>query len=189
MILLYRGKSFISWRIRMATLSRISHAAWLKTTYDMRSEIRTASANKNDWADLTEDIIDLGVIEAWHKGGVRETFSLRDGHKKGTIIDVYDLPSLDEQTFGAMEWSMRKQVGDGYWFKGIFYARTNKFMENEPPQDKLGNIKKWFCSHIIEYKLRTYDHPTTDETIPPHGVWPGSLQRSVRTRYLGSIKI
>ena len=185
MILLYRGKSFVSWRIKCATLSPYSHAAWLKTDADTRAGLRDmAHHHRKEWAQLNDDIVDLGCIEAWHKGqGVRETDSLREGHKKGTVIDIFDPIGVDEFKFDLIREHLRTRDGDSYWFAGILWARTNRFNKHDAPDGK------WFCSHLIEAALRFVDCPTTDPRIPAHGVWPGSFERSVLTSYLGSVTI
>ena len=184
MILLYRGKSFISWRIRCATLSPYSHAAWLETTEAERVLLRENCHDKTVWPSLNDSIVDFGCIEAWHKGdGVRETDSLRDGHKAGTVIDIFDPIGMHEWKFDLMAEHLRGRVGDDYWFKGILWARTNRFNKHAAPDGK------WFCSHLIEDAMRYLDCPTTDPRIPAHGVWPGSFERSVLTHYLGSVTL
>lgn len=188
MLLLYRGKSFVSWRIKAITLSRYSHAAWLKASHPLRTAIRQA-----DWTGCVDEhliraILDAGCIEAWHKGGVRETDSLTDGHKGGTVIDVYDFFDMPDCVFDLITEDLHELKGCGYWFGGIFAARFNRFFDVEPPM-KDGVITDWFCSHAIEDRLRGRSYPTTDRDVPAHGVWPGSLARSVKTKYLFSITL
>jgi hypothetical protein len=184
MILLYRGKSFVSWRIKLATLSPYSHAAWLKSSDDDRRGLRDLSHHhREQWNDVAKDIIGLGCIEAWHIGGVRETDSLRSGHKSGTIIDIFDPVGVEEFKFSMVEDRLRSRVGESYWFSGILWARLNKYRDKEAPEGE------WFCSHLIEEALRFYECPTTDTRVPAHGVWPGCFERSVLTSYLGSVKV
>jgi len=184
-ILLYQGRSFISWRIKMATLSPYSHAAWLKTSAEDRRGLRDmAHHHREHWADLAEDIIQLGCIEAWHKGGVRETDSLRAGHKKGTVVDVFDTVGVEDWKYPLIEQRLRTRTGDSYWFSGILWARLNRYRKQ-----KEAPAGEWFCSHLIEESLRFYDCATTDPRVPAFGVWPGSFERSVMTSYLGSVTL
>lgn len=185
MILLYKGTSFVSWRIRMATLSPYSHQAWLKTSRHLRVAIRrdpTSDAIKHA-------IISAGCIEAWEGVGVRESDNLRTGHNGGTQIDVYDLPTMEEFKFGLVEDYLRRQIGKPYWYRGILLARLNLFRGKEPPRDDSGAVSKYFCSMLGEDSLRYVGHPTTDPQCPIHGVWPGKTADSVRTKYLCSVTI
>jgi len=190
MILAYRGKSFVSWRIRMTTLSEYSHVSWLKTTDIMRAAIRCAQRGLLT-PDVQRAITMAGCVEAWHVGGVRETANLREGHSKGTVIDIYDLPQMEEFKFSLMDSAMREEVGKGYWFKGILAARINRFTKIEPPTDAEGHISKWFCSHLLEDKLRGLDCGTVDLRRPSHGVWPGMMADAPDsiTRYVGSVTL
>jgi hypothetical protein len=186
MILLYRGKSFVSWRIKLATLSQYSHAAWLKSTTELRRLVRMWT----DSAEAQKAILEAGCLEAWHSGpGVRETKSLYEGHTKGTVIDVFDIPELPEFKFDLVTDLMRCELGDEYWFGGILRARFNQFLGGQPPCDQYGEICKWFCSMIIEDKLRRVDFPTCSLRRPAWGVWPGMFETSVHTNYLCSVKI
>jgi hypothetical protein len=185
MILLYKGKSFVSWRIRMATLSEYSHQAWLKTTQTLRDMIRI-DPNSDVVKRL---IIEAGCIEAWEGVGVRETYSLKAGHTSGTEIDVYDLPEMDELKFKLIEDYMRQQLGKPYWYRGILYARFNLFRGKEPPTDAEGHISTYFCSMLGEDALRFVDWPTVDLRCPIHGVWPGKTGDSVMTKYLCTVTI
>lgn len=190
MILLYKGKSFISWRIKMATLSLYSHAAWLKTTPALREHIRQAAFTGKISDDIKLAVINAGCIEAWHVGkGVRETFSLREGHTEGTEIDVYDIPGLDEFKFSLVEQRLRRELGKPYWFRGILYARFNTFFKHKPELDENKEPKEWFCSMLAEDALRDVDFPLVNTRIPTWGVWPGSLGASVHTNYCFSVKI
>jgi hypothetical protein len=184
MLLLYRGKSFVSWRIKLVTLSVYSHAAWLKTAADDRAGLREmAHFHRSAWPGIAEDIIGLGCLEAWHKGGVRETNNLRVGHKPGTVIDIFDPVGVEEFKFPMVEDRLRSRVGESYWFSGVLWARLNRYRSKDAPEGE------WFCSHLIEDTLRFYGCPTVDERIPAHGVWPGCFERSVLTSYLGSVRV
>ncbi len=183
-MLLYRGKSLLSWRIKLATLSKESHAAWLKTTEQDRAMIRLLDFNDKGVAGWIKS---LGCLEAWHKGGVRESANLADDHKKGTPIDVYDVPSIEEWKYELIEKAIRNEVGDGYWFGGILAARLNRWDAISPPVDQHGDISKWFCSHLLEHKLREYGCGLVSTRRPDHSVWPGMFAASTRTVYLGTL--
>lgn len=186
MILLYRGKSFVSWRIKLATLSPYSHAAWLRTSPKMRRLIRACPESQ----EAQRAILGAGCLEAWHVGpGVRETDALRVGHTEGTVIDVFDLPEMEDFKFDLVTDLMRCELGDEYWFGGILRARFNAFLNGQPPRDKSGEISKWFCSMIIEDKLRRVGFPTCSMRRPAWGVWPGMFETSVHTQYLCSVTI
>jgi len=169
----------------MSTLSPYSHAAWLNTTAEERAALRDmAHYHPKEWPSLNDDIVDLGCIEAWHIGkGVRETDSLRAGHKKGTVIDIFDPVGVEEFKFDLVRDHLRTRLGDSYWFSGILWARLNRYRKVSPPDGE------WFCSHLIEDALRFVGCPTIDERIPAHGVWPGSFEGSVMTSYLGSVTL
>jgi hypothetical protein len=187
MLLLYRGKSFVSWRVKAATLSQYSHESLLKTTQCLRDAIRACNGSLPD--DLQRCIINAGCLEAWHIGGVRETQSLYEGHKRGTVIDIYDLPEMEDFKWAIMEQVFRAEKGKDYWFGGILYARLNTWASKEPPMDEHGNIRKWFCSMLGEHARRFVDFPTVDLRCPIHGVWPGKTADSTRTRYVGSVTL
>jgi hypothetical protein len=187
MILLYRGKSFVSWRVKMATLSQFSHESLLKATAAMRAAIRISNGRLSP--ELKRAIINAGCLEAWHVGGVRETDTLRDGHKLGTVVDIYDLPGLPEFKWAIMEEVFRGEKGKPYWLRGIAAARFNTWEYREPPTDAHGNITKWFCSMLGEHSRRFVDFPTVDERCPVHGVWPGKTADSPLTKYVGSVTI
>ena len=189
MILAYKGTSWISRYIKFCTLGRYSHVAWLKTTPTLRNMIRNASKTELGAQLVEKTIIRAGCIEAWHKDGVAERSSLTEGHKSGTVIDVYDLPGF-EWWYQVTDW-MRSQVGKEYWLKGVLLARLNRHFEIEPPVDESGAISKYFCSHLIETGLRLYGYPTVDTDVPPWGVWPDSMPRAVSTvtKYLLTIKL
>jgi hypothetical protein len=120
---------------------------------------------------------------------VRETNSLHEGHTPGTVIDVFDLPEMEDFKFDLVADLMRCEKGDEYWFGGILRARFNAFLNGEPPRDQNGDICKWFCSMIIEDKLRRADFPTCSLRRPSWGVWPGMFETSVHTKYLCSVTI
>lgn len=187
MILLYDGKSFVSWRIKMATLSDRSHASWLKTTSELRAMIRIDHESDR----VKEAIINAGCIETWQGVGARETYSLREGHMPGTRIDVYDLPEMEEFKFSLVESHLRQYAEQKlpYWYKGILYARFNTYLKHEPPCDETGHLTASFCSMMVEDGVRSVDFPTIDPRRPVHGIWPGMLADSIRTKYMTTVII
>ena len=114
-ILLYRGKSLISKLIRWQTRSIYSHASIY--------------------------IEGEGNIEAWHIGGVRMKDSYCDGHKSGTIIDVFSVDLSDEEIEKIVEYAKSK-IGKKYDFRSVFRFLTRK-PQNEHDKDK------WFCSELV----------------------------------------
>ena len=177
MILLYKGKSLISWRIKMATLSQYSHAAWWPLTHAQRMALLNGHADLN-----------LGVIEAWHKGGVRHTKTLADGHKPGTVIDVYDIPAMTEWQRDDASGVMMSQVGKPYWFKGLLSVRFNRALQALPPGGGF-DPQEWFCSMLCEWGVRMAGSCTVDTDWPPWAVWPGMLGQSVATRKVATVTV
>ncbi len=179
----------MSWRIKLATLSRVSHAAWMPTTESERYVLRRHSKDPDLWKIVRTMVNECGCVEAWHSpSAVREVERLSDEHAE-EVVDIYDIPDMEEFKFSLMSDMMRSHIGESYWFKGILAARFNTFWRKEPPHGDNGQVNEWFCSHIIEHLLRELNCPTTDLGIPDHGVWPGSLRRSIATHYLGSVTI
>ncbi|MDD3276079.1 MAG: hypothetical protein PHP93_03400 [Kiritimatiellales bacterium] len=187
MILLYKGKSFVSWRIKMCTLGPYSHAAWLKTTQTLRDMIRIAP----DSEEVKQLIIEAGCIESWEGCGARETYSLKSGHTPGTPIDVYDLPDMEEFKFSLVESHLRQYAEKKlpYWYKGILYARFNTYLNHAAPVDENGHLTASFCSMMIEDGVRSVDYPTTDLHRPVHGIWPTLLADSIRTKLMCTVTI
>lgn len=77
------------------------------------------------------------VIEAWREGVVERHWT--EGHKPGTIIDVYRVPCNKFQMIGFYE-SMRKKKGCKYDFKAI---------AGFPLRADLNDKNKWFCSEAV----------------------------------------
>ncbi len=99
-ILLFQGKSLISWAIRWQTRSKYSHVAI--------------------------QLDDGSVIEAWHKGGVRHVPSISTLHKKGTSVDIYSIQKPFVSS--AAETWLLKQVGKKYDYGAVarFISRRNE---------------------------------------------------------------
>jgi len=106
MILLYKGKSWISKVIKWQTFGSYSHAAW--------------------W------LRDGTVIEAWHKGGVTHNDSPATLHTPGTEIDVFDFESgtgfqpVDSEAF------LFNQVGKKYDFAPVIRGFVFRVMRDNP---------------------------------------------------------
>jgi hypothetical protein len=108
MILLYKGKSWISKLIRWHTRGDYSHVAW--------------------W------LRDGTVIEAWHKGGVTHNDNPGTLHTPGTEIDVFDFSpegraSLSET---AAEDFLHKQVGKKYDLRPVISGFVLRLNRNNP---------------------------------------------------------
>ena len=124
MILLYKGKSWISKIIEWQTFSPYSHAAW--------------------WCQ------DGTVIEAWHtqtidgkrklklKEGVQRHDSPATIHTPGTEIDVFEVPGIDE---AAVESFLIEQIGKDYDFAPVVRGFIFRVMRDNPD--------KWFCSELV----------------------------------------
>jgi uncharacterized protein YycO len=96
-ILLYRGRSWVSWLIQKQTRSIYSHAA---------VELDNGS-----------------IVEAWHKGGVRRIFHPQEGHTPGTPVDVYGIEA--EYDAAMVQAFLKTQIGKKYdfWSVGRFLTR------------------------------------------------------------------
>lgn len=103
MILLYKGKSFISKMIKWQTFGIYSHTAW--------------------WMS------DGTVIESWHEGGVTHNNSPATLHAPGTEIDVFSVPGVDEY---AVESFLKEQCGKGYDFAPVLRGFTFRVMRDNP---------------------------------------------------------
>jgi hypothetical protein len=129
MILLYKGKSWISKMIKWQTFGQYSHAAW--------------------WcANGT-------VIEAWHKQTVNGSvkIKLKEGvqrhdspatiHTPGTEIDVFAVPGIDA---AAVERFLISQIGKDYDFAPVLRGFVFRVDRDDPD--------KWFCSELIHRGCR-----------------------------------
>ncbi len=122
----YHGKSAISALIKAASWSKISHVALVRG--------------------------DGTTIEAWHKGGVQQSFTPWDLHTPGTMIDFYRIGYPED----ILEYAWKKagrEVGRGYDFLGVggFVARILHQSRS-----------RWFCSELVAYAL---DQDT--DGVPP----------------------
>ena len=110
-ILLYRGRSIISRLIRFQTRSKYSHVAVMMD--------------------------DGSAYEAWQVGGVRHIDSPFDGHKKGTIIDVYRI--LEPFDSLAVQEFIQLQLNAKYDFSSVLRFVSRRHAKNN---------NKWFCSEL-----------------------------------------
>lgn len=107
MILLYKGKSWISKAIEWRTWGPYSHAAW--------------------W------LRDGTVIEAWHKGGVQHVDNPGSIHTPGTEIDVFDFCGAGiPACHSAAETFLHKQIGKGYDFRPVISGFMLRLNRNNP---------------------------------------------------------
>lgn len=109
MILLYKGKSWISKLIKWQTFGQYSHAAW--------------------WCH------DKSVIEAWHKGGVSHSATPATLHKPGTEIDVFSVCGVTDDGEGFyVEQLLKEEIGSKYDFAPVlrgFPLRLNRDNPNK----------------------------------------------------------
>jgi len=111
-ILAYKGTSLTSRLIRWQTRSPYSHVA-------------------------IED--DNGLVyEAWQGGGVRCLTDYTEGHKKGTVIDVFSITG-DYHRPRVRAFAMA-QVGKSYDYKSVFRFVSRR----ETRRDD-----HWFCSELV----------------------------------------
>ncbi len=108
MILLYKGKSWVSKAIRWRTWGDYSHAAWW---------LRNGT-----------------VIEAWHKGGVTHNPSPATLHTPGTEIDVFDFRTagVSPALLDVAESFLHRQVGKGYDFRPVISGFTFRLNRENP---------------------------------------------------------
>lgn len=108
MILLYKGKSWISKAIQWQTFGPYSHAGW--------------------WCS------DGTVVEAWHKGGVSHNDSPATLHEPGTEIDVFGIRGASEEQLFMIEQFMKDEIGKKYDFAPVlrgFPLRLNRDNPNK----------------------------------------------------------
>ena len=146
----YKGRSLISKMIKFQTRSEYSHIAF----------------------DLEDD---LGVIEAWHKGGVTRSESVSTLHKKGTEVDVFRVD--DSYDNGRVRDFVNAQIGKKYDFKAIgrFLTRRDHRADN-----------KWFCSELAFAALCEGGLPLL-KRIPASHVSTRDLVLSPYLRYVETV--
>lgn len=159
MILAYHGTSFISWWIRMETWSDVSHLSKLMS-------------------DDTE-------IEAW-RGGVQRNKSWGILHKKGTIVDVYDLKPEYKQNaeqIKKMEDYFLSRVGKKYDYWGLFrFLPIVRFFKRKPDEDRD------FCSELTKDGYEVGDRILINKPAyqcSPEDVISSTLLRKVDTWVVG----
>jgi uncharacterized protein YycO len=141
----YRGKSFISQLIKWQTFGEYSHVGVV----------------------LRDD----SIVEAWHVGGVLRNPSISSAHTPGTVVDLYDIPDLQPDVEGRIEYLLLQQVGCGYDFRGVLRFLTRAGLQDAHPN-------KWFCSELASYAFRACGFPLLRKDIPPFKVSPFGLSSS-----------
>lgn len=135
MILLYKGKSFISKLIKWQTFGQYSHAAW--------------------WCQ------DGTVIEAWQKDGVQRNDSPATIHIPGTEIDVFAVPGIDE---AAVEQFLISQLGKGYDFSAVLRGFTFRLDRDDPDKWFCSELIHRACREglkaLLERIIDARVHPT-----------------------------
>lgn len=134
----YYGTSFTSRMIKLKTWSDISHtSAFLPGGEE--------------------------VIEAWGKG-VTPPHHWREGHAKGTRIDLLECRCSPEQA-QAFFLFLYGQIGKGYDFKGIMGFATSSDIHSKD---------RWFCSELV-FAAALHAGIILLERIEAHKVSPGLL--------------
>ncbi|NQT92403.1 MAG: hypothetical protein HQ559_06560 [Lentisphaerae bacterium] len=153
MIGAYRGKSLPSIVIKFRTWSPYSHVAEI-------------------------DDFGGGVIEAW-RGGVTERASYHEGHKPGTVIELYDVVGVEGEKRQAIRASLKAEIGAKYDHMGILGFAIRKDLERP---------SKWFCSEIIFAKYAEHGIRLL-ERIAAHKVSPGLVVLSPRLIFVGELVV
>jgi len=148
----YYGKSWISKLIQLRSLSQISHiSAFLP---DRNNEEKPGNF----------------VIEAWMPK-VRE-IRWCEGHKKGTLIDIYEIPCTEKQQ-DCFYQGIKGELGKGYDLRGFLsFIRGRDY----------NNPNKWFCSELIYYCLNNAKIDLL-QNVEPWQVWPKMLHISPRQKF------
>lgn len=141
MIILTQGKSRISRTINFMTWSKYSHMAEAKVTDEIRDKIGDPEAITD-----YEVLHDIHIVEAWHAGGVRVENNISAAHKKGTVIDFYDMPAVGTSTLNAVFDRMATQEGKGYDLRGVFRFAHHRGREEYNSDGNAAD--KWFCSEL-----------------------------------------
>jgi uncharacterized protein YycO len=149
---LYKSKGIIGTLIRWQTRGEYSHAAL--------------------------HLDDMTAIEAWHRGGVQRG-PIGHLHKKGTVIDVYDIAPLFVEDL-VRDWA-QAQVGKPYDF--IMVAR---FMSRRGESSR--SKKKLFCSELVFNALQQGGLSLFKKTSGWE-VSPDLLKRSPHLSYSHSITV
>ena len=141
-ICFYKGKSFVSGVIKWFTWGDYSHVAYMFENGEL--------------------------IEAWHKGGVVHRLSWLDGHKVGTVIERYKIPSMSNEAEAIMVAFLKSQVGKKYDYRGLFGFLGRRAIEN---------ALKWFCSELLGEGTTRADTPLLLR-VPSYKVSPSQLNTS-----------
>jgi hypothetical protein len=139
----YHGISILSRLIKWFSWSDISHVAAIRA--------------------------DGRVIEAWGKGGAREMDSWHKGHKPGTRIDLYVVPSWSLTRHRKFWDALRRRVGTPYDWRGIFGFLTRR--------DGAANPLRVFCSGLLHAASAEVGSPFI-RRVPSHRVAPGDIVSS-----------
>jgi len=154
MIGLYRGISVPSSVIQFRTWSPYSHV----------SEVDPRTGE---------------VIEAWQWGGVQIRGNYHEGHKPGTIIELYEVIGITPAQQRKVWEFLRGEVGKDYDFAGCY-----GFIRRADRQ----NPDKWFCS---ELEFTAYREAKVEllARVEAHKVYPGLLVMSPRLKYVGYLVV
>lgn len=152
MIGAYKGKSPTSLTIKLRTWESYTHV----------SEIREEDGR---------------VIEAWPPRVV-ERPDYHAGHTPGTVIDLFDVPDLNQAQRMSIWISLKREVGKLYDFPGLIgFGTRTAFMQR---------FDWWFCSELIFQKYRDNGVHLL-KRIPAHKVYPGLVVYSPILVYVGRL--
>lgn len=138
MIILTQGRSAISRTIQFGTYSKYSHMAEAKVTDEIREKI-------HEIPDY-ELLHDIRVVEAWHRGGVRVNANISKLHKKGTIVDFFDIPLAPTRVLNDVFDLMASQAGKKYDLRSIFRFVHHRGREKYNAEGNAAD--HWFCSEL-----------------------------------------
>ena len=151
-IAFYRGLSWVSKCIRWFTRSEYSHVAYIGG--------------------------DGCVYEAW-RPRVRKTANYSEGHKPGTVIDLFrfDITPTQEESFVQY---LESRVGWRYDTRGVL-----GFISRRPGAQRDDRL---FCSELILEASR-HAHAPLLRLVPAYTVSPGQLVSSPLLWGCGSVAV
>lgn len=99
---------------------------------------------RSDFSHVGIELADGSIIEAWHKGGVRQRPSLLDGMEKTVRVDVLEFVAPITQTQEeAAESFLKAQLGKKYDWRAI-----GGFLTRNTTAEDRRNSDRWICSEL-----------------------------------------
>jgi hypothetical protein len=144
------GKSWTSKIIQRATRSKYSHVAFI--------------------------LADGRSIEAWGTDGVVAREDYAQGHRAGTVVELYHIAASDAQKKRMLDFA-RNQVGSKYDWRAIlsFATRSNQHTDG-----------RWICSELIQ-AASVYAKRPLQERVDAWRVAPCWIVSSPRLSYAGQL--